>query len=92
MEEKKEEKAPVANWRRGKFDANEDPSQGTRPESKGGLGNLGHVTVHEGGGKKRGKKGKKQGVVVSAGEQQQQKQVPQTMPAAEGDFPSLNDY
>ena len=82
----------MANWRRGKFDANEEPPQGSRPESKGGLGNLGNVTVHEGGGKKRGKKGKKQVVVVSGGEQKQPKQEPQKMPAAEGDFPSLNDY
>lgn len=60
----------MANWRRGKFDANEG---GGRPESKGGLGNLGHVTVHEGGGgKKRGKKGKKQIVgIMQYGEHKQ---------------------
>lgn len=68
----------MANWRRGKFDENDDQPgrpQGARPESKGGMGhvnNLGSVTVHEGGGgggKKRGKKGKKHGpaVVVSSG-------------------------
>ena len=92
VEEKAEERAPVANWRRGNFTpAEEQPGAGSEP--KGGLGNLGNVVIHDGGGKKKGKKGKRQMVVVSGGEpkeQMQQQQMPQ-MPATEGDFPTLDD-
>lgn len=92
VEEMREEKAPVANWRRGNFaPAEEQPGAGSEP--KGGLGILGNVVIHDGGGKKKGKKGKRQMVVVSAGEQKeqmQQQQMPQ-MPTTEGDFPALDD-